>query len=170
MATKAIFKIYNDGKFLMGSWVKYDGGVSDTSIFPHFIKSIKPDVNKKSIYDIINKFVNDNKFRTMFGDNKKPFINQTNDEGMTGVDVLFWDKSISDAKLYKENVWGEYIYEVRFTKGNVKIKVIYNGNEKILYWKRDWGTGTIISTIKEVSKWIDGIEYGLNDCDCADHN
>jgi hypothetical protein len=170
MATKAIFKIYENGKFLLGSWVKFDGGINQHSIFPYFIKNIKYDMDKKSIYDIINKFVNDNKFRTMFGDKKKPFINQTNDEGMTGVDVLFWDKPITDKKLYEENVWGEYIYEVRFTKSKIKIKVIYNGNEKTFQLGAYWGTNSIVRILDELNKWVDGIEYGLNDCDCAEHN
>jgi hypothetical protein len=168
MGTKAIFKIYNDGKFVIGSWIKYDGGVSETSVFPNFLKNLKYNLDKKSFYDYINKFVNDGKFGSMFGDKKKPFINQINDEGMISPDVLFWDTSISDTKLMQNFIWSEYTYEVRFTKSKVKIKVIYNGNEKVYELKPYWGTGTILSIINDVNDWVDDIEYGLNDCDCDD--
>jgi hypothetical protein len=169
MGTKATFKIYNDGKFVIGSWIKYDGGVSETSVFPNFLKNLKYDLDKKSFYDYINKFVNDGKFGSMFGDKKKPFINQINDEGMTSPDVLFWDTSMSDKKLMENYIWGEYTYEVRFTKKVINIKINYNGAEKVFYMKRDFGTGSIIGTINEVQDWVDDIEYGLNDCDCKEH-
>jgi hypothetical protein len=87
---------------------------------------------------------------------------------MISPDVLFWDISISDTKLMENFVWSEYTYEVRFTKSKVKIKVIYNGNEKVYELKPYWGTGTILSIINDVNDWVDDIEYGLNDCDCDD--
>jgi hypothetical protein len=170
MGTKAIFKIYNEGKFVIGSWVKYDGGVSSTSIFPYFLNKLKYDVDKKSIYDSINQFINDGNYRTMFGDKKIPFIRQINDDGMNETEVLFWDTCLSDVKLYREGVWAEYTYEVRFTKDKVKIKVIYNGHEKTYELKGYWGTMKIASIITDVNKWVDDIEYGLNDCNCGEDN
>ena len=40
MGTRAIFKIWLNGKFVLGSWNKWDGGVNDTGIFPHFLTSL----------------------------------------------------------------------------------------------------------------------------------
>lgn len=169
MGTKAIFKIYNEGKFVIGSWVKWNGGVDTTSIFPFFLKNLKYDFDKKSFYDLINKFVNDNKFNNLTGLIKnKPFSRQMDDNGMTDVDVLFWETSLSDKKLMENDLYGEYTYEVRFTKNKIKIKVIYNGHEKTYELKGIWGTTTIIRTIDDMNKWVDDIEYGLNDCNCGE--
>lgn len=168
MGTKAIFKIYNEGKFVIGSWVKYNGGVDSISIFPYFLKTLKYDVDKKSIYDSINQFINDCNYGSMFGDKKTPFSRQINDDGMKEAEVLFWDISLSDKKLMNEGIWAEYTYEVRFTNDKVKVKVIYNGNEKTYELKGYWNTTSITKITGDVSKWIDDIEYGLNDCDCND--
>jgi hypothetical protein len=168
MGTKAIFKIYNNNKFVIGSWVKHDGGVNTTSIFPYFLKNLKYDVDKKSIYDTINQFIADNNYGVMFGDKKKPFSRQRTDEGMTECEVLFWDIPLSDKKLMKEYVWAEYTYEVRFSSDRVKIIINYNGNEKTYELKGYWNTTSIIKIVGDVNKWIDDIEYGLNDCDCKD--
>jgi hypothetical protein len=170
MGTKAIFKIYNDNKFVIGSWVKHDGGVNTTSIFPYFLKNLKYDVDKKSIYDTINQFINDGKYGVMFGDKKKPFSRQTTDEGMTECEVLFWDIPLSDAKLWKEYITGQFVYEVRFSSDKVKIKINYNGNEKTYELKGYWNTTSIIKIVGDVNKWIDDIEYGLNDCNCGEDN
>ena len=180
MGTKAIFKIYNEGKFVIGSWVKYDGGVEATSVFPYFLKNLKHKIEKKSFYDAINKFVNDGKFGSMFGDKKKPFINQINEDGMISPDVLFWDTNLSDKKLMTENIWGEYIYEVRFGKKNIKIKINYNSNQKEIEIKDGWNwvlenhpshnDTMILSIMNDVYKWVDDIDYGLNDCNCGEDN
>ena len=174
MGTKAIFKIYDNGKFVMGSWVKYDGGVNDTSVLRPVLYSLGKDFNKERFYHTINKFVNDGKFRNMFGDKKKPFINQINEEGMTAVDVLFWDIPLSDAKLYKDYIWGEFIYEIRYVKDGVNIKVSYNGNEITKKVGTDmYGnlrTGGIQHILIDLNKWVEDIDYGLNDCNCGEDN
>ncbi len=174
MGTKAIFKIYDNGKFVMGSWVKYDGGVDDTSVLRPVLYSLGKDFNKERFYHTINKFVNDGKFRNMFGDKKKPFINQINEEGMTSVDVLFWDIPLSDAKLYKDYIWGEFIYEIRYVKDGVNIKVSYNGNEITKKVGRDmYGnlrTAGIQGILIDLNKWVEDIDYGLNDCNCGEDN
>jgi hypothetical protein len=172
MGTKAIFKIYDNGKFVMGSWVKYDGGVDDTSVLRPVLYSLGKDFNKERFYHTINKFVNDGKFRNMFGDKKKPFINQINEEGMTSVDVLFWDIPLSDTKLYKDYIWGEFIYEIRYVKDGVNIKVSYNGNEITKKVGRDmYGnlrTAGIQGILIDLNKWVEDIDYGLNDCNCGE--
>jgi hypothetical protein len=174
MGTKAIFKIYDNGKFVMGSWVKYDGGVDDTSVLRPVLYSLGKDFNKERFYHTINKFVNDGKFRNMFGDKKKPFINQINEEGMTSVDVLFWDIPLSDTKLYKDYIWGEFIYEIRYVKDGVNIKVSYNGNEITKKVGRDmYGnlrTAGIQGILIDLNKWVEDIDYGLNDCNCGEDN
>ena len=168
MGTKAIFKIYNNNKFVIGSWVRHDGGIETTSIFPYFLKTLKYDVDKKSIYNSINQFIEDGDYGVMFGDKKNPFSRQMNDEGMTSCDVLFWDIPLSDKKLTNEGIWAEYTYEVRFSSDKVKIKIIYNGHEKTYELKGYWSIQQIIPIITDVKNWVDDIEYGLNDCDCKD--
>jgi hypothetical protein len=170
MGTQAIFKIYNEGKFVIGSWIRHDGGVETTSIFPYFLKTLKYDVDKKSIYDSINQFIEDGNYGVMFGDKKNPFSRQMNDEGMTSCDVLFWDTYLSDKKLLKEGIWADYFYEVRFTTDKVKIKIIYNGHEKTYELRGYWNTNQILPIITDVNNWIDDIEYGLNDCNCGEDN
>ena len=131
-------------------------------------------MDKKSIYDTINQFLNDNKFGNMFGDKKKPFSRQINDEGMNECDVLFWDNNLSDTKLMNSYVWADYVYEVRFNKKSIKIKIIYYGNVKEIEIKDGWGYEGILtnwkttSIIKDISDWINDVDYGLNDCNCKD--
>ena len=174
MGTKAIFKIYDNGKFVMGSWVKYDGGVDDTSILRPLLLSLRNNFSKQSFYQTINSFVNDGKFGTMFGDKKKPFINQINEEGMAPVDVLFWDIPLSDKKLMTDYIWGEFIYEIRYVKDGVNIKVSYNGNEITKKIGREiYGnlrTGDIQHILIDLNNWVDEIDYGLNDCNCGEDN
>ena len=55
MGTKAIFKIYNEGKFVIGSWIKYDGGITTTSVFPYVIKSLTSS-NKQTWFNKLNNF------------------------------------------------------------------------------------------------------------------
>jgi hypothetical protein len=174
MGQTAIFKIYENGKFLLGSWVKYDGGVSEHSIFPYVMKNA--DINehkslKYSYYSIINEYLLKNKFRRIgLGcPDKNPFQSQINDEGMTAVEVLFWDKPLSDAKLWKQYIAGQFVYEIRFTKNQFKVKVDYNGNTKEWVCKDDNNHNYFITNmLEELVEWIDDIEYGLNDCDCDD--
>ena len=172
MGTKAIFKIYDNGKFVMGSWVKYDGGVDDTSILRPVLLSLGKDFNKQAFYQTINRFVNDGKFRNMFGNKKKPFINQINEEGMAPVDVLFWDIPLSDKKLMDDYIWGEFIYEIRYVKDGVNIKVSYNGNEITKKIVRDmYGNlraGNTQHILIDLNNWVDEIDYGLNDCNCGE--
>ena len=171
MGTKAIFKIYNEGKFVIGSWVKYDGGVSDTSIFPYFIKNLNYDANKKSIYDTINQFVSDGKFNNLSSWNKnKPFYSQMEENGMTPVKVLFWEKSLSEKKLLENDVYGEYTYEIRFTKDKLKIKVIYGITEKTYVFNGFPNMDNIRIMIKELNDWVYDLDYGLNDCNCGEDN
>jgi hypothetical protein len=184
MGTKAIFKIWLDNKFVLGSWVKYDGGINDTCIFPHFLTSLnKFDLSKKHLYDIINKFVLDSKFNNLsYGGNaKRPFKAQMNDSFMGEVNVLFWEKNIGDKKLMEEYVWGEYIYEVRITDTQVKIKVIYGINEKEYVLKNAWeynsqkhtnflGKKEITKLLTDANKWVYDLDYGLNDCNCGEDN
>ncbi len=172
MGTKAIFKIYDNGKFVMGSWVKYDGGVNDTSVLRPVLYSLRKDFSKQGFYQTINSIVNDGKFATIFGDKKTPFINQINEEGMTSPDVLFWDIPLSDKKLMNHYIWGEFIYEIRYVKDGVNIKVSYNGNEITKKVGREmYGnlrSGDIQHNLIELNKWVEDIDYGLNDCDCKD--
>jgi hypothetical protein len=174
MGTKAIFKIYDNGKFVMGSWVKYDGGVDDTSILRPVLLSLRNNFSKQAFFQTINKFVNDGKFGSMFGDKKKPFINQINEDGMAPVDVLFWDIPLSDKKLMDDYIWGQFIYEIRYVKDGVNIKVSYNGNEithKLT--RKEYGvynTADIQHILIDLNKWVDEIEYGLNDCNCGEDN
>ena len=170
MGTTAIFKIYKDGKFLLGSWVKFDGGVSQHSIFPYFLNNLTTDADKKSIYHIINDYLLDGKFRRLgIGSGvNKPFQSQMNDDCMAPVDVLFWDKPLSDAKLWKDYISGQFVYEIRFNKKEINIKINYNGAEKVFSMKRNFGTGSIIGTINEVVEWVEDIDYGLNDCNCGE--
>jgi hypothetical protein len=99
---------------------------------------------------------------------------------MTSPDVLFWDTNLSDKKLMTENIWGEYIYEVRFGKKNIKIKINYNSNQKEIEIKDGWNwvlenhplhnDTMILSIMNDVYKWVDDIDYGLNDCNCGEDN
>lgn len=174
MGTRAIFKIYENGKFLLGSWVKFDGGVSEHSIFPYVMKHTRIGEHhnlKKSYFDSINKYLLDNKFRTLgvgCGVNK-PFQRQMDDNFSAPVEVLFWDKSISDAKLWKDYISGQFVYEIRFTKNQFKLKIDYNGNIKEWVSKNPDDHNDFISNmLKEVVEWVDDIEYGLNDCNCGE--
>lgn len=169
MGTKAIFKIFNEGKFVIGSWVRFDGGVGQNDIFPYFINKLKYDVDKKSIYDTINQFVLDGKFNNLSTwDKKNPFRSQMNEDWQTSVSVLFWEKSISEKKLLEQSIYADYTYEFRFNKDGVKIKVIYTIYEKTFELKGYWNTTSIIKMVQDLNKWVDDIEYGLNDCDCKD--
>jgi hypothetical protein len=174
MGTNAIFKIYDNGKFVMGSWIKYDGGVDDTSALRPVLYSLGKDFNKQRFYHTINKFVNDGKFGSMFGNKKKPFINQINEEGMAPVDVLFWDIPLSDKKLMEDYIWGQFIYEIRYVKDGVNIKVSYNGNEITKKIGREmYGnlrTADSQHILMDLNKWVDEIDYGLNDCNCGEDN
>ena len=176
MGTKAIFKIYENGKFLLGSWVKFDGGVSQHSIFPYVMKhtDISTHMNlKKMYYDSINHYLLDGKFRRLgIGSGvNKPLISQIDENGMAPVDVLFWDKSLSDAKLWNDYISGEFVYEIRFTKDKFKIKVDYNGNTKEWVSKNAEEHQNFVSNmLKEVVEWVDEIDYGLNDCNCGENN
>jgi hypothetical protein len=67
-----------------------------------------------------------------------------------------------------EGIWAEYIYEIRFTKAGVKVKVVYNSNEKTYTIKNVWDYNETNNIIVDVVKWVDEIDYGLNDCDCKD--
>lgn len=169
MGTKAIFKIYNEGKFVIGSWVKWNGGVDTTSIFPHFLKNLSYNMDKKSIYNIINQFVSDSKFNNLTGlIKKKPFSRQMEDNGMTYVDVLFWENPLSDKKLLENDLYGEYTYEIRFTKDKVKIKVIYGIDENIFVFNWFPNIDNINNILKELNDWVYDLEYGLNDCNCGE--
>ena len=174
MGTTAIFKIYENGKFLLGSWVKFDGGVSQHSIFPYVMKhtDIGGEMNlKKMYYNSINQYLLDNKFRQLgFGCGvNKPFQTQMEDNFMAPVEVLFWDKPLSDAKLWKQFIGGQFVYEIRFTKSQFKVKVDYNGNTKEWVSKdADNHRSFVNEMLEEVIKWADDIDYGLNDCDCKD--
>lgn len=176
MGTRAIFKIYENGKFLLGSWVKYDGGVSQHSIFPYVMKhtDISTYMNLKNMYyKSINNYLLDGKFRRLgFGSGvNKPFQSQMDDNCMAPVDVLFWDKPLSDAKLMKDYISGQFVYEIRFTKDKFKIKVDYNGNTKEWVSKNADNHDDFISNmLKEVSDWVEDIDYGLNDCNCGEDN
>ena len=169
MGTTAIFKIYENGKFLLGSWVKDDGGITDTSIFPYVLKRLTSSV-KQTWFNKLNNFILEKNYTTMFGNKKKPFINQTNDDGMTNTEILFWDISLSDKKLMDEGIWGQYIYEIRFTKSGVKIKIIYNGNENNYTIKNVWDFHEANNILEDVVKWVNDIDYGLNDCNCGEDN
>ena len=176
MGTTAIFKIYENGKFLLGSWVKDDGGVRDWNVLSYVMKytSIAEHMNLKAMYyNSINKYQLDNKFRTLgvgCGVNK-PFQSQMNDDFMAPVDVLFWDKPLSDAKLWKQYISGQFVYEIRFTKDKFKIKVDYNGNTKEWISKNAEEHQDFVSNmLKEVSDWLNDIDYGLNDCNCGEDN
>jgi hypothetical protein len=167
--TKAIFNIYENGKLVLGAWVKSDGGVGDNSIFPYVMwNCVGGERSAKSLfYETINEYLEQTKFRLMFGDKKNPFWKQMNSEGMKEVDVLFWDKKLSDKQLLKENVWGEYTYEIRFTKKSIKVKVDYSGHSR--QWvnnKADQHEEFINKMLEEVKAWVDNIDFGLNDCDC----
>ncbi len=176
MGTTAIFKIYENGKFLLGSWVKFDGGVSQHSIFPYVMKNtdISTHMNlKKMYYDSINNYQLDNKFRYLGSGNgvNKPFQSQMDDNGMAPVDVLFWEKPLSDAKLWKQYISGQFVYEIRFTKDKFKVKIDYNGNTKEWVSKNAEEHHDFISNmLKEVVEWVEDIDYGLNDCNCGEDN
>jgi len=171
MGTTAIFKIYNEGKFVIGSWVKWNGGVGSNGIFPYFLKNLSYNADKKSIYDIINQFVLNNKFNSLTGfDKKKPFSRQMEDNGMAYVDLLFWETSLSENKLLQNDLYGEYTYEVRFTKDRIKIKVIYGIHEKIFVFNWFPNIDNINIVIKELNDWVNDIDYGLNDCNCGEDN
>jgi len=169
MGTKAIFKIYDNGKFVMGSWVKYDGGITSTSVFPYVMKALTLST-KEYWFNKLNNFILEKNYTTMFGDKKKPFSRQINDDGMTEAEILFWDISLSDKKLMDEGIWAEYIYEIRFTKSGVKIKIVYNSNEKIYTIKNVWDNNETSKILVDVVKWVDDIDYGLNDCNCGEDN
>lgn len=180
MGTKAIFKIYENGNFVFGSWVKYGGGVQDHQFLSCVLKSITGyEVDKKHYYDQINKFITDMNYGFLqSGDKKKPFSTQINDDGMKECEVLFWDTPLSDKKLMEQHVWGEFIYEVRVGKNDVKLKVSYNGHTKVVKLKIwDWNKNAerwILraneekTTQQEIIKWVDDIDFGLNDCNCKD--
>lgn len=174
MGTKAIFKIYENGNFVLGSWVKYNGGVQDHQFLSCVLKSITGyEVDKKHYYDQINKFITDMNYGFLqSGDKKKPFSTQINDDGMKECEVLFWDIPMSDKKLMENNVWGEYIYELRYTKNGLTFKVIYNGNTKTYKLTPDqynnFSGGNIQHILMDLNKWVDEIEYGLNDCNCGE--
>jgi len=169
MGTKAIFKIYDNGKFVMGSWVKYDGGVETTSIFPYVMKALTSS-KKQNWFNKLNNFILEKNYGVIFGNKKKPFIHQINDDGMTETEILFWDISLSDKKLMDEGIWAEYIYEIRFTKSGVKVKVVYNSNEKTYTIKNVWDYNETNNIITDVKNWVDEIDYGLNDCNCGEDN
>jgi hypothetical protein len=168
--TKAIFNIYENGKFVLGAWVKSDGGVRDNSIFPYVMEEtdISTDRNLKySFYKTINNYITERNFRSMFGDKKNPFRNQFDSEGMKSVDVLFWENKLSDKQLLKNYLWGEYTYEIRFTKKSLKVKVNYSGQSR--EWvnnNADQHEDFIDKMLDEVEVWVDNIDFGLNDCDC----
>ena len=168
--TKAIFKIYENNKFVLGAWVKSDGGVRPNSIFPYVMENtnIAYDYNLKyTFYEAIINYIQETNFRVMFGNKKNPFSLQSNSEGMKPVDVLFWENNLSDKKLLNENVWGEYIYEIRFTKKALKVKVDYASNTR--EWvntKPELHDDFIEQILQEVAEWVDNIDFGLNDCDC----
>jgi hypothetical protein len=183
MGTRAIFKIWLNGKFVLGSWNKWDGGVNDTGVFPHFLTSLnKLTLSKKQLYDIINKFVLDSKFNNLTSGNKKnPFSAQMNDNFTSGVDVLFWETNLNDNRLMEQYVWGQYVYEVRITDTQVKIKVIYVIDEKEYVLKNAWeythhnhnyklGNKEITKLLTDVNKWVYDLDYGLNDCNCGEDN
>jgi len=169
MGTTAIIKIYENGKFLLGSWVKDDGGITNTSIFPYVLKSLTSSV-KQTWFNKLNNFILEKNYGVMFGDKKSPFGRQINDDGMSETKILFWDISLSDKKLMEEGIWGQYIYEIRFTKDRVKIKIVYNGNEKNHTIKNVWDFQETNNILEDVVKWVDDVDYGLNDCNCGEDN
>lgn len=173
MGTKAIFKVYEDGKFVFGSWVKYNGGVQDHSLVRKVMTNLRAKFSKLAFYQTINSYVSDSNFGFLqSGDKKKPFSTQINDDGMKECEVLFWDIPMSDKKLMENNVWGEYIYELRYTKNGLTFKVIYNGNTKTYKLTPDqyniFSGGNIQAILMDLNKWVDEIEYGLNDCNCGE--
>ncbi len=168
--TKAIFKIYENNKFVLGAWVKSDGGVKPNSLFPYVMKSEeleKYQTLKRAYYNAINQYIQDHKFLIMSGDKKNPFWKQMDSQGMKAVDVLFWENNLSDKKLLKENLWGEYIYEIRLTNKQMKVKVDYSNNTREWINKNEKQHDEFISKmLQEVVEWVDNIDFGLNDCDC----
>jgi len=168
MGTKAIFKIYRNGKFLLGSWIKFDGGASNHGVFPYVMKNVDmkaDDGLKYHFFKTINDYVNLSKFTSLTIINKKkPFLTQVDSNGMTPVDVLFWDTNLSEKKLIDNDVWAEIQYELRITKNDVKVKVDYNGNINTFKLRN---AASIHDLCKEVFNWIDDVDYGLNDCDCG---
>ena len=122
---------------------------------------------KYTFYEAIINYIQETNFRVMFGNKKNPFSLQSNSEGMKPVDVLFWQNHLSDKKLLNENVWGEYIYEIRFTKKALKVKVDYASNTREWINKNAELHDDFIETmLTEVAEWVDNIDFGLNDCDC----
>jgi hypothetical protein len=172
MGTRAIFRFYKDGKFLLGSWVKWDGGLSANSIFPDVMNLLYRDINptKLSLFHTIKDYVVDSRFPHLFGDKKDPFKYQIQNEAILGDDVLFWDIPLSDKKLMEKYLWGEYIYEIRFVKGGIKIKINHNGNEKEYALKGYRTHDKVLKIIKDAQDWDYELEYGLNDCNCGEEN
>ena len=170
MGTRAIIKYYKDGKFLLGSWVKFDGGVSTHSIFPTIMTTLSANADKYQLFQDIKDYVCKNRFPHLFGDKKNPFKYQIQNDAILGDDVLFWDIPLSDKKLMESYVWGEYIYEIRFVKGGIKININHNGNEKSYMLKGYITTDKILNIIKDAQEWDYELEYGLNDCNCGEDN
>jgi hypothetical protein len=71
----------------------------------------------------------------------------------------------------KDYISGQFVYEIRFTKDKFKIKVDYNGNTKEWISKNAEEHQNFVSNmLKEVSDWLNDIDYGLNDCNCGEDN
>jgi hypothetical protein len=166
--TRAVVKLYLNGKFELGAWVSHLG--HPNPFLRNILKKVDLENTEKlsqNVWSNILLFANHHTWRWLKVPKKKAaFNNQLNKDKTAKVYSMFWGINLNEFDLYDNGLFGEWEYTIRVNKKNVKIEVKYQG--EVFSWEGSYKSldNSRDDIITQMEEWGIKIDKELADCDC----